>query len=286
MWRAPAAPAWMRCAVRRWRPDSRAANRPVLLGVDRQSVAWMDDSGQLATLAYHEQSDTAPDVARQTTIVMVANDLAVYWVQAPPAGVATLAELRLVAQARCAHLHGGVPADWWVGGDWQANTSFVCTALPMENVARVTALLAHTGQRPRWHTVWGSLTETMPGLFASEGWSCVRSPRRLLLWHCKAGQVQHLANLPLGMDDTVQSVHERAQQWIHAESARFDYGVQGPLHWLDVASDAEGAALPLPGITRVHLPTQTHQHTQRGAAPRDEAQCALQMAHRLQGVLT
>lgn len=61
--------------------------------------------------------------------VMVADGMARYWMMQAPRGVASLAELRASAEARCAQLLGPGPG-WQVAGDWDATRPFLCAAIP------------------------------------------------------------------------------------------------------------------------------------------------------------
>jgi len=92
----------------------------VALGVDSQSLAWLRNASapEPAVATGEHRSSLAralEGVRRGTTVdIVAANDLALHWLQTAPALVTSLAELRLVAGARCAHLYNGSTQDWLV----------------------------------------------------------------------------------------------------------------------------------------------------------------------------
>ncbi|HEX5125191.1 MAG TPA: hypothetical protein VFW00_00485 [Rhodocyclaceae bacterium] len=77
--------------------------------------------------------------------VTVADDLARYWMVAPPQGVNSLAELRSLAENRFESLFSDTAQHWHIEADWRiANGIFAC-ALPSSFVASLRATSARQG---------------------------------------------------------------------------------------------------------------------------------------------
>ena len=238
-----------------WRPKERRTHKGLVLGLDAQHLAWLapDMFGPArATTARHDAVAQAVQGATAGTRVDVvaASDLAVHWLQTPPSSVASFDELQLVAGARCAHLFGGSPRDWCVTGDWSASRSFVCAALPRSVMLALQEKLASLGMSTRWHTAWGLLCKLRSGLFPSEGWCAMRSPRRVALWHCRTGQVNCLTTLAVDEHARWPAVARRALGQLQIEGAR-DHFLPGPLHWLHLDEGQE--AQEVPGIRSIRL---------------------------------
>lgn len=228
----------------RWLPRLfRAAPAPALAwGLDSRDLAWPADGGACASaphaVALAQAVALLPSRARVD--VVAGHDLAVHWLQTPPAAVASLQELQLVAAARCAHLYGGSPRDWWVAGDWSATRPFACAALPRAVTAPVQQALDASGARARWHTAWCVARADRTAAFPSDGWSALRTPQRVLLWHCRDGRVDCLASDHVGTDTTGPVAAERAQRLARLEALRDPSLPSGTLHWVS-AGDAETA---------------------------------------------
>ena len=181
----------------RWLPD-RLRVRRVAWGVDAHGIAWQE-SGMARELSHEDDAVAHALQAAGSAGVeaIAANELAVHWLQQPPQAIQSLQELRLVAQARCAHLHGGRPDDWWVAGDWTVDRPFVCAALPRAVVQPLQDRCDRQGIRVRWHTVWSLLARHRPASLPNEGWCGMRTASRALLWHCKDGQVTTLTGFAI-----------------------------------------------------------------------------------------
>jgi hypothetical protein len=120
--------------------------------------------------------------------VIACNELAVHWLQDPPADVGSLAELKLVAAVRCAHLFGGTASSWWIAGNWDLSRPFACAALPSAQMVALQAIAQEHGATLRWHTAWGLLCSARAASLPGEGWSAARSRGRLVAWHCRGGR--------------------------------------------------------------------------------------------------
>lgn len=276
----------------RWLPDARR----LVLGVDRQSMAWRDGSAAngVRYLDYLGSTQLAAPVRqplgqppggstgqRTRAEVFAGCDLAVYWVQSPPTALASFAELRLVAQSHCAYLYGGAAGDWQVAADWQAGRPFVCAALPSRTVSEVDRLLTARGVRARWHTVWSSLVGHWPGLFPDDGWCVLRSATRLLVWCCRAGLVRCLANLPVVRAGSGSDAQAQARQWAKVESVRLGQPAPDQLHWLDLGGSRAGGTAAGVGIRTLTLPGTVGGSDKVDGT--DEAGVALALGLRLQG---
>jgi hypothetical protein len=185
--------------------------------------------------------------------VVAANDLALHWLQTPPARVASLAELHLVAQVRCAHLYGGAPGTWRIAADWRIDKPFVCAALPQDIAARVEDRLANSRRHVRWHSAWGVVARVIAQSFPANGWSAMRTPARTVLWHCRAGDVDCIASWPTSAQVAGEEAAHDAVRRMIVESSRVEDAPAGELYWLDLAIAAKALADqgPIQGVTIV-----------------------------------
>lgn len=220
----------------RWRPSRRA--RPALCGIGAASIAWRD-AGALR-LADPAEAASAFAAMSGTIDVVAGNDLAVHWMQQPPAAVRSLQELQLVAAARCAHLHGGAPTDWWVAADWSLRHPFVCAALPRATTARLQERAR--GASLRWHTAFGIVVERGARSLPDEGWSALRTPLRVLLWHCTRGRADALTGFAVAPDAPHAAVEAQVGVHLQLEAAASDSPVDQRLHWCASAGPAGGAS--------------------------------------------
>lgn len=229
-----------------------------VLALDRAQLAWMQGGSSgaptVASWSYRHGSATPlqqafGDAKPGFVEVIAGNDVAIHWVQEPPASTASFAELRLVAGARCAHLYGGTPADWRIAGDWHPSRPFVCCALPQDAVLPIEQHLAGFKLVPRWHSAWSVLSQGMPQAFPSDGWSAIRSPARVVLWHCSGAQVDGMAIWPVDAQDDTASAARRARQQMQVEMSRSGHAHDEGLHWLDLVADDPLPALGEPGVS-------------------------------------
>lgn len=224
----------------RWRRSLLRGVARAAWGLDARELAWRP-AGQLAPARHAAHAEALPAALAQLAPgagvdVIAANDMAVHWLQTPPSSAASLDELRRVAAARCAHLHGGSPKDWWVAADWNATEPFVCAALPQSMVAPVQQRLAAAGISARWHTAWGVACGCDPNPFPANGWSALRSPTRVMLWHCNGGRVDCLGVLSVCADTADPDAGALAVQRIRIESLRQASLANEPPHWVSTAS--------------------------------------------------
>jgi hypothetical protein len=231
-----------------------------VLAVDRAQLAWIREGGTgacaMESWPYRDASaaqwqDAFGDAKPGFIDAIACNDLALHWVQAPPASVASFAELRQVVQARCAHHYGGAAGDWRVAADWHARRPFVCVALPQDVVLPIEQRLAEFKLVPRWHSAWSVLNCGAPQTFPSDGWSAVRSPARVVLWHCRDAQVDCMATWPVNAQEGTASAARRAVQQMQVEISRAAHSGGEVLHWMDLVADDAEPAGELPGVVPV-----------------------------------
>ena len=224
-----------------WPPELSWRAKRVVWGLDAHRLAWYAGGNQSGSPHFAPHRDALADALAQlprraSLDVIAGNDVAVHWLQSPPSSARSLDALRLVAAARCAHLHGGSPQDWWIAAHWDASRPFVCAALPCAVVSPLRERLATSGVRARWHTGWGVACGARANTFPSEGWSALRSPTRMLLWHCRRGRADCLATLGLSMDTPDREFAAQALQQARLEGVRDASLTDGPVHWVTLAA--------------------------------------------------
>jgi hypothetical protein len=225
-----------------WRPRSSRRAARTAWGLDARELAWPaagDASAHAHRAAAH--AEALPQALAQLTPgcgvdVIAGNDVAVHWLQTPPSSVTSLDELRLVAAARCAHLYGGTPKDWWVAADWNATVPFVCAALPHSVATPLREKFTAEGIDARWHTAWGVACGSKANTFPPNGWSALRSPARVLLWHCRGGRVDCLGTQSVSPAVTDEDAHAQALGQIRIEAMRDASLRDEPLHWINLGS--------------------------------------------------
>lgn len=228
----------------------RPARRRVIVGLDAQGMAWRFDGMSPSSVVDTTETAALAQqlVPRAHVDVIVANDVAVHWLQTPPAGVQSLKELRQIAAARCAHLFGGVPAAWWVAGDWSASRAFVCAGLPLDRVGPLQRALTDGGARTTWHTAWGLLCSARARTLPADGWSAMHHAGRMVVWCCRHGRVTALNAVHLGAKADEAEAEMALAQWQRIEALRDPELVPGPVHWARLPtgeSHAGSAALAL-----------------------------------------
>lgn len=231
-------------------PSPRSAPARVLLGLDGAGLALRDAAGAVRWIGHGEAGRLGAFIgARRNAMVevVVADDVAVHWVQRPPAGAQGLHELRAVAAARCAHLFGGTPADWWVAGDWQAVRPFVCAAVPRALAQPVRRQLEAAGLRSDWQSAWARLCNRRAREIPAQGWSACRGPGRVTLWSCAGGRVTSVQSFAVPRDADPGHVEARVAERQTLEALNDGAIAPAPVHWLTpsawqgMATEAEAA---------------------------------------------
>lgn len=230
----------------------RPGRTQVVAGLDGLGMVWqVNGAAPLSASIAMEASVLRQQVGPHAHVdVICADDVAVHWLQASPPGVQSLGELRQVAAARCAHLFGGSPTGWWVTGDWSATRPFVCAGLPMERVEPLRRALTDAAASARWHTAWGLLCSAQARSIPAEGWSAVRNAARVLLWHCRQGQVTALHAINLGPQTGAAQADDAVAQLLRIEALRDPALAPGQVHWVQRPEPAPawpdgGAAIAL-----------------------------------------
>lgn len=230
----------------RWRLELSRRRAPLACALDAQGLAWRPTAASAIATA----ADPAAGLAQRlqgvrpgaTVDVIAASDIAVHWLQAPPAAIGSLGELRLVAQARCAQLFGGNAHGWWVGADWDARRPFTCAGLPAVAVQSLQAEASRHRAHLRWHTAWSLWCSAHAAQVPNNGWSALRTPARVMLWHCRGGRVSALAGLMLAPGTSPAQARERARQQIRIENLHQAQDASDELHWNELAPAQDGEA--------------------------------------------
>lgn len=220
----------------RWRRESA---RRAAWGMDAQSLAWIGTGGGVATAPLPDAPAHAFAARPGPVIdVIVANTAAVHWLQEPPAQARSLDELKLVAAARCAHLFGGSPADWWIAADWTTRRAFPCAALRRKLVRPLQDAVAAHGGALRWHTAWSLWCSVRARSMPEEGWIGLRSARQVLLWHCRTGRVDALTSFAVEPTASAHEVTAQAAIHMQLEAAGGGCAPPGEVHWADTSEAA------------------------------------------------
>ncbi len=221
-------------------PDFRP--RPAL-GFGGGRIAWVNptlqgvQTGEPAT-ALRDAAAAYPGRAFDVT---AGNDIAVHWLQQPPAAVRSLAEMRQVAQVRCGQLYGGAPDDWWIAGDWDARRPFACAALPRHLVQLVEDTARSVGLRVRWQSAWAAALERRAAAIPADGWNAIRSPAAAMAWHCTDGHVDCIARVGACAAEPQAHLHERVDQRVAMERLHTPHLSTTPVRWHPVPA-GPGAA--------------------------------------------
>jgi hypothetical protein len=225
---------------------SRWWSEPAALGVSAEGVAWQrsrDAALEDRTAANREALSAAAgeaihmlaDSGGKRLRIVFADDLACHWITSPPEGLQSLAELRAVAELRCAELFGDGPKDWLVSGDWQAGRPFVCAAVPRGLAEVLADECARRGLRCERRTALACALQDGAGSLNDDGWTCIRSPRTLSLMHAARGRPRLLRILRQPVDASAQRVTQNAAQALHLEAARSGTPAGEHIRWLDAA---------------------------------------------------
>ena len=117
-----------------------------IVGLSKTGAAWIEASSaqstvwreqewltqeSATTIATHLQS-IRQSFGKSNVVWSIGPDLVQHWIQKFPVGVASLAELLAVAQARAVSLFPGAEnqTPWAISADWAYGEDVLCTALP------------------------------------------------------------------------------------------------------------------------------------------------------------
>jgi Tfp pilus assembly protein PilN len=218
--------------VSRWLPEWLRRSPPLVVAVDAQGFAWTTD-GELRTGTHQDLGATFASIRSGSAVdIVVCSDVAVHWLQQVPRSVASFAELRQAAAARCAQLFGGKPSEWRVTGDWRVDREFVGAGIPRALMNRIEGLLEPLALRIRWHTA-PSLVLNRRGGTSRDGWSGVRCAATVALWHATAGHVDSISVLRIGAEQDEEDVLAGARRHVVLERARRGFVDHEEIGWLD-----------------------------------------------------
>lgn len=215
----------------RWLPDRLRPSRLAVVGLDGNTSAWREAGTARLALASGAAEAIGGRTGPRQWLLVAGLDLAVHWVQSPPAGLRSLPELRQVAAVRCAALHGGDPQDWWVAGDWNARRDFVCSALPRTTANAWLAEAGARGVRLRWLSTWLAACSAKSAAVPPDGWSALRTPSRVITWHCRQGRVNCVFDIGVSGDEGAPDLARRTAQQIRLACLRQPHLKEGPVWW-------------------------------------------------------
>ncbi|MBI5279834.1 MAG: hypothetical protein HY854_25610 [Burkholderiales bacterium] len=231
------------------RPEQSNAG-PAIVGFGRTGYCWRLPGNPTDTEGDRDLLAAAISALPAGYLVQVVAglDLAVHWLQVPPASLRSLLELRLVAAARCIHLYGGAAEDWWIAADWDARTPFTCAALPASE-ARSLANLFEAGRlKVQWHTSWTAVCKGSASAFPSDGWSGLRTASRAFIWCCSQGRIANLTSLPADNLLAAPRFDEQVGQLIELESLRNPALTRGVVHWQRLSGEHEAHSALAAGV--------------------------------------
>ena len=173
-------------------------------------------------------ADTLSGAPTGRLAVTVADCWVRYFLLAPPEGVASLRDCRLLLTARFEALYGHSPADWVLQADWQAGRPMLACALPRALVAAL-APFKPASIRPLMLTLWNRHCARLP----SDGALCAQADGQANLLYWRAGQIR-LVRQQKGAD---------AEALLALELARLDAEMPAMRYWRGAAAPAGWAPL-------------------------------------------
>jgi hypothetical protein len=142
-----------------------------------------------------------------------------HWLQTPPAQIASLRELRDVANARCNQLFGAAPSTnndstgWSVSAHWHASQPFVCSALPAawtQALETQTPAFAFSAQ----HDVVGLVLQHTHAAIPRTGWLALVIAQSLYVMQLEARSVLSLRVVRLpSQADAARILHTAKEEW-------------------------------------------------------------------------
>lgn len=212
--------------------SKRSANSSttMVVGLNAENAAWLEHSptrlAHWRTMAWqgaapNQALDRLRDQLGATQLsdcrLVFAPSVLHHWLQTPPAQVASLRELRDVAQARCRQLFGtapstsNAPAHWSLSAQWHASQPFVCTAMPS---AWTDALQAHATQLPASDDLIACALAHYRYVIPSTGWLALVIAHSLYVLQLKSGCVLSLRSLRLPLlADATEILNTAKEEW-------------------------------------------------------------------------
>lgn len=250
MWRWPASVRRGAAVCIGIRRDRLAWTVPGLTSDTRsQSVALEAPTGHLSQespeLARHLGVIAQQAVAASRVEVVLADEMARYWLMDPPTGIASLEELRQVAQARCSQLFDSDGDAWVVSADWQVSAPFVCVAVPGWLIVAITQVF---GTRARIQTVLGVLLGSAAQRLPPQGWTCITGPRQIILLRAEAGMTSAVRAMACEDGLRGEALLRKSAVELRRQCLRDRSSLTASVAWLDVAGGSVTTAL-IDGLT-------------------------------------
>lgn len=170
--------------------------------------------------------------------VVLADELARYWVMSAPSGLSSLEALREVARARCSQLFGPESDDWVIHADWQVSAPLLCVAVPGWLIAALSRVF---GARVQVRTVLGVLLGAAAHRLPSEGWACIIGPRQVVLLRTQDGTTHAVRTVAVEDGSQGEALLHRAAMELRRQSLRERSSLPASIAWLDVTGRASAS---------------------------------------------
>ena len=230
------------------------------IGLSSGEIAWRlteDPSLTTSRAAYSIESESlaatglAVPLSRRLSAlhVVAGSSVARHWIQTPPPGIRSLAELRGLVQSRAEQLFGS-DAGWVVAGDWNATQPFLCATVPRAVDSLATSVAKETGGHADVSTSLTRALDRHAHQLPADGWAALHEPEALHCLYISCGNLVHLRT-------TVVPAGLRGQELELAMKSEID------------RSAALAGGLPTNPVVRLSLggsPSETQAHTALGLA--------------------
>lgn len=142
-----------------------------------------------------------PTMKYASAHVLMGADVCRHFVQDPPAGLRSLAELRALSAARASRIYGGKPVEWSVVADWNLARPFVCAAVPSGLLQALRQAAAELGLSLTVESAVLTALERVMPVAPDEGFVAWTTPGGAVLAHLALGGVTTLRclRLPAGL---------------------------------------------------------------------------------------
>lgn len=163
--------------------------------------------------------------ARPGLAVTLADCWVRYFLLAPPEGVASLRDCRLLLDARFEALYGQSPHEWVLQADWQAGAPMLACAVPRALVQALSPARP-ASIRPALLNLWNRHCARLP----QTGALCAHADgmANLLYW---SGSTVRLVRQQRGADPDALLALELARLEADVPAARFWSGAHAPAGW-------------------------------------------------------
>lgn len=205
----------------RWRGEHAALHvgaRELVLVTGAESAPLACRAGDWAALA-------GELAARPGLAVTVADCWVRYFLLAPPEGVASLRDCRLLLDARFEALYGQAPHEWVLQADWQAGGPMLACAMPRA-LMQALAPSRPASIRPQLLALWNRHCARLP----RTGALCAGSDGMANLLYWSDASVR-LVRQQRGADPDALLALELARLEAEMPAARFWNGAHAPAGW-------------------------------------------------------